>query len=232
MAVILTIMRVTAIFMLMTLIAVTASESAAYENSIPVHGLIIDKDTCEGIECVAVSIIDSDIEEFATTDSLGCFVIHAPEGKKCRICAFIANYGTAISEEFIVSTCPPFVRIEMTRQASSTNVIGIPELIELAELTYVKPDYDSVYFINEVARIEMEDNIKKAGKGQFKTISKIYRRNEPFAYKDKINLQYMLKPERISITMKASEATETSTYRRPKDFRRLKASQKVDHNNA
>lgn len=220
-------MRVTAFIIFLTLFQISAASS---ESRIPVYGIIIDKNTVQGVEEAAVSICSSDTDSYAMSDSTGCFVLYAPEGAECRICVSKKDYRTVISDVFMVTSCTPFIRIEMNRDITDDGgTINISNLIELADLTYHEKTYDSTFFNNDIARIQNEENIRKLAKGQVSSILKVIRKEKPSGKTSKHMIHNMMLPESLSM-FKKQESLIKISGRRNKEGRRIKAFLRAGHN--
>lgn len=226
-------MRITAIFVLTIISMVIAVRLSAEERHMPIHGLIIDKNTYEGIGNAAVSAYNDQLEVYSVSDSSGNFILYAPEGSKCRICVYCENYGSEISDEFTVSACTPYLKIEMdkVRYSAPDSGIDYEELISLAEMTYVEHIHDSAYFASDVERIQNSTNLRKVAKGKICTILKVIWKDSPVENGSQDNRQYMMMAESITLTVKNESATESLTGRKP-NGRRIRASLKAYRNNA
>lgn len=223
-------MRVTTFIVLMTLFQVTA---AASESRIPIYGLIIDKTTVKGISEAAISVYNDDCEVFTTSDSTGCFAIHAPEGSECRICVSKENYETVISDVFTVTSSVPFMRIDMKRIIHDADVsIRIEALIELAEMTYVKKEYDSTFFSSDIARIKKEEAIRQMAKGNMGPIIRIMHKNKTESHGSDERTQYMMMTENLKLITETEASSEFISPRRSRDSRRLKAILRGGRNSA
>lgn len=139
--------------MLFLFSAVIALNAKASDERLPVHGLVIDKDTREGIPDATVTIICPMSEESVKTDSSGHFVIYAHRCETCRIYAYQESYTPESIFGIEISTCTPFIRIDMNREIMRESYDRIERLIELSEYTYVETIHEPVNLEEEIIRL-------------------------------------------------------------------------------
>lgn len=139
--------------MLFLFSAIIALDAKASDGRLPVHGLVIDTDTREGIPEATVTIICPISEESVKTDSSGHFVIYAHSCESCRIHAYQESYIPESINGIEISTCTPFIRIDMSRQIMRESNDRIKRLIELAEYTYVETIQEPVNLEEEITRL-------------------------------------------------------------------------------
>lgn len=95
-------MRLTATI-LMLLTAAFIIDARTNDALIPVHGMVMDRDTKEGIPDAIVTIFHEDHEISTCTDSTGYFVINTCRCEGCHVSAYHNKYIREGSTELQIS---------------------------------------------------------------------------------------------------------------------------------
>lgn len=211
----------------MLLTAAVVIEARTDDTLIPVHGMVMDRDTKEGIPDAIVTIFHEDHEITTSTDSSGYFVINTCRCEACHIFAYHNKYNREGSTLLQTTDNTPFIRIDLARELTEELTEKIQRLIEIADCTYFEQETINRSFEEEISQM------KKHGR-KFRTSGLLYR---PAGYRS----GYLKSPEsgRNSYMIKSTEYFECQanesffkTYgRKTRDVRRLsnriKASRKT-----
>lgn len=208
--------------------AVAVIDARSSDGLIPVHGLVIDKDTREGIPDAVVTIFHEDHEISVCTDSSGYFIISSCRCASCVLSAYHHKYGRAQSTEMEINDNTPLIRIDLSRNNMRKLGERIRSLIEIADCTYVEQEKIAVSFEEEVRRLTNSYSIL-SGKMIHKRIARIDHGSLEGIIPERED--EMTKPSEIS-ELRASETLSETYGRKTRDVRRLshriKASKKAE----
>lgn len=194
--------------------------AAAAETTYPVSGLVLDRQSHEGIPYASVTILgDDDVR--VQTDSLGYFMLNISPEESCRFMAMHRQYSSAVTDAVRISSCTPFIRIELDRQIRKSSDKTIDMMIHMADVMKKDICYDSLYiafYAEHLAVLASADNIKN-GK-----LPQSWKRNMKRKDTKKLsddNQQFMLLRHRTAMGHK-SEYAESHGGRRqhPKEAKR------------
>ena len=152
------IMRLTATI-LMLLTAAFIIDARTNDALIPVHGMVMDRDTKEGIPDAIVTIFHEDHEISTCTDSTGYFVINTCRCEACHVSAYHNKYIREGSTELDISDNTPFIRIDLSREHTEELTEKIQRLIEMADCTYFEQERISRSFEEEITQIKRQGKI-------------------------------------------------------------------------
>lgn len=141
---------------------IAANAAAAVGEVCPVSGLVIDRQSREGIANASVTVIGAD-DVRVVTDSLGHFTLNLHQDESCRFIAVHQKYSSGITDAVTVSRCTPFIRIELDRQIRKSSEQAIDRMIQLADVMKKEECYDSLYvayYAEHLAALASYDNIR------------------------------------------------------------------------
>lgn len=143
----------------MFLTAAVIIDARTNDTLIPVHGMVMDRDTKEGIPNAIVTIFHEDHEISVCTDSSGYFVISTCRCEACHVCAYHNKYIREGSTELQISDNTPFIRIDLTREHTEELTEKIQRLIEMADCTYFEQERINRSFEEEITQVKKQGRI-------------------------------------------------------------------------